>query len=163
MGFKLAIILGALLLASLVGSASYIKYLNNQMAVLKGNQIVLETQIQTQNDSIDAYLEKQEQINFQLTSLEAEKNAALREFNSLRDKFSKHDMNSLALAKPKLIESRVNNGTRKVKESLIKITDPGQFDAPDVELDEVSPPQKETTAPQSPKIEVPNAKIDIRG
>ena len=59
MGFKLAIILGALLLASLAGSASYIKYLNNQMAVLKGNQIVLETQIQTQNDSIDAYLKKQ--------------------------------------------------------------------------------------------------------
>ena len=77
MGFKLAIILGALLLASLAGSASYIKYLNNQMAVLKGNQIVLETQIQTQNDSIDAYLEKQEQINFQLTSLEAEKKCSL--------------------------------------------------------------------------------------
>jgi len=132
MGFKLAIILGALLLASLAGSASYIKYLNNQMAVLKGNQVILENQIEEQNASIDAYLKKQEQVSFQLKSMEAEKNAALREFNSLRDKFSKHDMNSLALAKPKLIESRVNNGTRKVKESLIKITDPGQFDAPDV-------------------------------
>ena len=121
MGFKLAVILGALLVTSLVGSASYIKYLNNQMAVLKGNQVILETQIEEQNASIDAYLKKQEQVSFQPKSMEAEKNEALREFNSLRDKFSKHDMNSLALAKPKLIETRVNNGTRKVKEALVKI------------------------------------------
>jgi hypothetical protein len=152
MGFKLAIILGALLVASLAGSASYIKYLNNQMAVLKGNQVILENQIEEQNASIDAYLKKQEQVSFQLKSMEAEKNEALREFNSLRDKFSKHDMNSLALAKPKLIETRVNNGTRKVKEALVKITDPDQFE-----------PQEEPVETPEIKIEVPDAKADIRG
>jgi len=152
MGFKLAMILGALLLASLAGSASYIKYLNNQMAVLKGNQVILENQIEKQNASIDAYLKKQEQVSFQLKSMEAEKNEALREFNSLRDKFSKHDMNSLALAKPKLIETRVNNGTRKVKEALVKITDPNQFE-----------PQEEPVETPEIKIEVPDAKADIRG
>jgi hypothetical protein len=152
MGFKLAIILGALLVASLAGSASYIKYLNNQMAVLKGNQVILENQIEEQNASIDAYLKKQEQVSFQLKSMEAEKNEALREFNSLRDKFSKHDMNSLALAKPKLIETRVNNGTRKVKEALVKITDPDQFE-----------PQEEPVETPEIKIETPDAKADIRG
>jgi len=152
MGFKLAMILGALLLASLAGSASYNKYLNNQMAVLKGNQVILENQIEEQNASIDAYLKKQEQVSFQLKSMEAEKNEALREFNSLRDKFSKHDMNSLALAKPKLIETRVNNGTRKVKEALVKITDPNQFE-----------PQEEPVETPEIKIEVPDAKADIRG
>ena len=152
MGFKLAIILGALLLASLAGSASYIKYLNNQMAVLKGNQVILENQIEEQNASIDAYLKKQEQVSFQLKSMEAEKNEALREFNSLRDKFSKHDMDSLALAKPKLIEKRVNNGTRKVKEALVKITDPDQFE-----------PQEEPVVTPEIKIETPDAKADIRG
>ena len=152
MGFKLAIILGALLLASLAGSASYIKYLNNQMAVLKGNQVILENQIEEQNASIDAYLKKQEQVSFQLKSMEAEKNEALREFNSLRDKFSKHDMDSLALAKPKLIEKRVNNGTRKVKEALVKITDPNQFE-----------PQEEPVVTPEIKIETPDAKADIRG
>jgi len=152
MGFKLAMILGALLLASLAGSASYIKHLNNQMAVLKGNQVILENQIEEQNASIDAYLKKQEQVSFQLKSMEAEKNEALREFNSLRDKFSKHDMDSLALAKPKLIETRVNNGTRKVKEALVKITDPDQFE-----------PQEETVETPEIKIETPDAKADIRG
>jgi len=153
MGFKLAIILGALLLASLAGSASYIKHLNNQMAVLKGNQVILENQIEEQNASIDAYLKKQEQVSFQLKSMEAEKNEALREFNSLRDKFSKHDMNSLALAKPKLIEKRVNNGTRKVKEALVKITDPDQFE----------PQEEEPVVTPEIKIETPDAKADIRG
>ena len=152
MGFKLAVILGALLVTSLVGSASYIKYLNNQMAVLKGNQVILENQIEEQNASIDAYLKKQEQVSFQLKSMEAEKNEALREFNNLRDKFSKHDMNSLALAKPKLIETRVHNGTRKVKEALVKITDPNQFE-----------PQEEPVETPEIKIEVPDAKADIRG
>ena len=152
MGFKLAMILGALLLVSLVGSASYIKHLNNQMAVLKGNQVILENQIEEQNASIDAYLKKQEQVSFQLKSMEAEKNEALREFNSLRDKFSKHDMDSLALAKPKLIETRVNNGTRKVKEALVKITDPDQFE-----------PQEEPVETPEIKIETPDAKADIRG
>jgi chromosome segregation ATPase len=152
MGFKLAMILGALLLASLAGSASYIKHLNNQMAVLKGNQVILENQIEEQNASIDAYLKKQEQVSFQLKSMEAEKNEALREFNSLRDKFSKHDMDSLALAKPKLIETRVNNGTRKVKEALVKITDPDQFE-----------PQEEPVETPEIKIETPDAKADIRG
>ena len=61
-------------------------------------------------------------------SLEAEKNNAMREFNDLRNKFARHDMNSLALAKPKLIEKRVNNGTMKVKLALIELTDPNQFD-----------------------------------
>ena len=152
MGFKLAMILSALLLASLAGSASYIKHLNNQMAVLKGNQVILENQIEEQNASIDAYLKKQEQVSFQLKSMEAEKNEALREFNSLRDKFSKHDMDSLALAKPKLIETRVNNGTRKVKEALVKITDPDQFE-----------PQEEPVETPEIKIETPDAKADIRG
>ena len=160
MGFKLSIILGLLLVASLTGSAAYIRYLHTQMAVLKGNQIVLETQIEDQNNSIDTYLKKQEQIGFQLNSLEAEKNSALREFNSLRDKFSKHDMNSLTLAKPKLIETRINNGTKKLKEST-------QFDpkteASDVPQPVLTPSESKSRAPQSPEIEVKNAENSIRG
>ena len=85
--------------------------------------------------------------------MEAEKNEALREFNSLRDKFSKHDMDSLALAKTKLIEKRVNNGTRKVKEALVKITDPDQFE----------PQEEEPVVTPEIKIETPDAKADIRG
>ncbi len=60
MGIKLNLILGALLVASLAGSSVYIKYLNNQLATLKGNQIVLEGKIAEQNETIKNYLEDQQ-------------------------------------------------------------------------------------------------------
>ena len=62
MGFKLSLILGGLLLASISGSAIYIKYLHNQMAILQGNQIVLETKIDEQNASIENYLAKRPEL-----------------------------------------------------------------------------------------------------
>jgi len=69
MGFKLNLILGALLVASLAGSSVYIKYLNNQLATLKGNQIVLEGKIAEQNESIKNYLEDQQKNQAQITAL----------------------------------------------------------------------------------------------
>ncbi len=85
----------------------------------------------------------------------------------MRDKFEKHDMNSMALAKPGLIESRVNNGTKKLKESLIRLTDPGQFDpkeeASDASNPVLTPSETKSRAPESPEIEVPNAVSSVRG
>ena len=157
MGFKLAIILGFMLIASIGGSAMYIKLLRADLVIAQGNQMVLESKVAEQNESIEQHLEKQVQINMQLNSLEAEKNNAMREFNDLRNKFARHDMNSLALAKPQLIQKRVNNGTMKVKLALIELTDPNQFDA------KPEPTKEETKEPEAKKIEVPDAKASVRG
>ena len=46
-----------LLFVTIAGSGWYINYLGDQISTLKGNQIVLETQIQEQNESIERYLE----------------------------------------------------------------------------------------------------------
>lgn len=128
MGFKLSLILGGLLLASISGSAIYIKYLHNQMAILQGNQIVLETKIDEQNASIENYLANQKRHNAQLDALEKEKAEANRAVTELRNKFARHDLNNLALMKPKLIESRVNKASAKVMENLVDITKPNMFD-----------------------------------
>jgi hypothetical protein len=157
MGFKLSLILGFLLIASIGGSALYIKLLKADLVIAQGNQMVLESKVAEQNESIERHLEKQAQINMQLNSLEAEKNNAMREFNDLRNKFARHDMNSLALAKPQLIQKRVNNGTMKVKLALIELTDPNQFDA------KPEPTKEETKGPEAKKIEVPDAKAGVRG
>ena len=69
MGFKLSLILGGLLLVSVAGSAWYIDYLNDQIAILKGNQIVLESEIQKQNDSIDRFLEQQKESQNKLNDM----------------------------------------------------------------------------------------------
>jgi len=128
MGFKLSIILGGLLLVSLSGSAWYIDRLQDNISTLKGNQIALESSIKQQNDSIKQHLSKQKQTQEQVNVLTAKNQEAQREVNKLKNTFAKHDLDNLALAKPKLIENIVNKGTKKVKEELIKLTNPNQFD-----------------------------------
>ena len=118
MGFKLSLILGGLLVASLAGST----YLFNQLTQAKANQIVLEDKISEQNESIKQYLAKQEQLSASLGTLEAEKQDALREVNKLRNTFAKHDLDNLALNKPGLIEKIVNKGTTQVMNDLVELT-----------------------------------------
>ena len=127
MGFKLALIMGLLLTGVVSGSYMYIKYLNDQMAILRGNQIVLETKIEEQNTSIKNYLAKQETVNLQLADLEVQKNMAQRQVNNLRNTFAKHDLDNLAMVKPKLIETRINKGTKRVMQGLTDLTNPEQF------------------------------------
>ena len=118
MGFKVSLILGGLLVASLAGST----YLFNQLTQAKANQIVLEDKISEQNESIKQYLAKQEQISADMNKLEAEKQNALREVNKLRNTFAKHDLDNLALNKPGLIEKIVNKGTKQVMNDLVELT-----------------------------------------
>ena len=128
MGFKLSLILGALLLASLAGSAYYIDSLNDRIGVLRGNQIVLESKVREQNDAIDNYLARQQQTQAQLDILEQEKRQAMEDVNRLRKIFARHDMDNLALAKPGLIETRVNKASDRVMTNLEQLSDPNQFD-----------------------------------
>ena len=128
MGFKLSLILGGLLVVSLAGSTYYINYLNDQISILKGNQIVLETEIEKQNESIERYLEQQKNQQVQLNQLEADKQAAMKDVNRLRKTFAKHDLDRLALAKPGLIQNRINKASARVMATLEEITNPTQFD-----------------------------------
>ena len=118
MGFKLSMILGVLLVASLAGS----KYLFDQLSQSKANQIVLESKITEQNDSIKQYLAKQEQLSADLGKLETQKQDALREVNKLRNTFADHDLDNLALNKPGLIEKIVNKGSKQVMNDLVDLT-----------------------------------------
>ena len=118
MGYKISMVLGALLVASLAGS----KYLFDQLSQSKANQVILESKITEQNDSIKQYLAKQEQLSADLGKLEAQKQDALREVNKLRQTFAKHDLDNLALNKPGLIEKIVNKGSKQVMNDLVDLT-----------------------------------------
>ena len=125
---KLSLILGVLLIASLGGSFYYIDYLNDQIAILKGNQIVLETEIERQNESIKNYLEQQKNQQAQLNQLEADKQEAMKDVNRLRKTFANHDLDQLALAKPALLQSKVNKASNRVMTTLENLSNPNQFD-----------------------------------
>ena len=118
MGYKISFVLGLLLAASLAGSW----FLLDQISTLKGNQLILESKISEQNESIKQYLAKQEQLSASLGTLEAEKQNALREVTKLRNTFAKHDLDNLALNKPKLVEKMVNRGTKRVIDNLVTLT-----------------------------------------
>ena len=118
MGYKISFVLGLLLVASLAGSW----YLLEQIAILKGNQLILESKISEQNESIKQYLAKQEQLSASLGVLETDKQNALREVTKLRNTFAKHDLDNLALNKPKLVEKIVNRGTKRVIDNLVTLT-----------------------------------------
>ena len=128
MGFKVAAVLGLMLVLSVAGSAWYIDRLQDEISVLKGNAIALETQINQQNESIKQHLAKVQQTQNQVTALTKKNQEAERQVAKLRDTFAKHDLDNLALAKPKLIETRVNKGTARVKNELVAITNPDQFE-----------------------------------
>jgi biopolymer transport protein ExbB/TolQ len=128
---KIALIMGGLLIATVAGSAFWIDRLQDSIGTLKGNQLVLETKIQEQNDAIKNHLAKQKQTQNQLLSLEKEKQEAMRDVNRLRKTFAKHDLDELALAKPELMQSKINKASKRVLENLEKLTDPNQFDEED--------------------------------
>ncbi len=128
MGYKIAGGLGLILLITISGSAWYIDRLLDQISVLKGNQLILETEIQTQNDQIKNLISNAEKTQTQLNALEKEKNESEREVNELRNTFARHDLDNLALAKPGLIQTKVNRATKRVKDELVALTNPDQFE-----------------------------------
>jgi biopolymer transport protein ExbB/TolQ len=128
---KLALIMGGLLLATIAGSAYWIDRLQDDIGTLKGNQLVLEAKIQEQNEAIETALNNQKKAQTLMASLEKEKQEAMRDVNKLRKTFAKHDLDELTLAKPELMQSKINKASKRVLEYPTKLTDPKQFDEED--------------------------------
>ena len=128
---KLALIMGVLLLATVGGSAWYIDRLQDDISTLKGNQLILEAKIQEQNDAIEAALNNQKKAQTLMASLEKEKQEAMRDVNKLRKTIARHDLDELTLAKPELMQGKINKASKRVLENLEKLTDPNQFDEKD--------------------------------
>ena len=124
---KATLVLAGILVFVTGGSFYWINYLNDQIATLKGNQIVLEIEIEKQNESIKNYLEQQKNQQAQLNQLEADKQKAMQDVNRLRKTFANHDLDELALAKPGLLQSKVNKASTRVMATLEKLSNPNQF------------------------------------
>ena len=128
MGLKLNIIITAVALTLITAMWFYIQFQSKEISQLKANAVVLEGEIQKQNESIKNYLEAQQQRETQIADLQKQNQASQREVAKLKNTFARHNMDNLALNKPGLIENIVNKGTKKVKEDLIALTDPSQYD-----------------------------------
>ena len=58
---KIYLLLGLFSFAVLGGAGWYINFLHDQIAILKGNQIALESKVAEQNEAIDRYLQQQKE------------------------------------------------------------------------------------------------------
>ena len=105
--------IGIILAMSLGG---YFLYQQNES--LKIENLAFQVRDQEQTATIKAQQEsfaKQSQALNNLTSRNAEIEG---EMNRYLDIFKRHNLNKLAIAKPGLIEKRVNDGTKKIFETI---------------------------------------------
>ncbi len=130
-GFKMAAIAAVVAVVATIIGALYWQNSNltAEVAVLNENNGKLEAAVSTQQAAIDAYKDAQAEWSFAFEDLqdrllESERVAmqATEEKRRLNDLFTKHNLTALTLAKPGLIERRINSGTAGVWSVLHDLT-----------------------------------------
>ena len=81
---------------------------------LSAEKAILDTALEQQTASINAMQEQMERQNELNTELQANLQEANSGLNEMRSKFARHDLTRLAIARPGLIQTRINNGTDEV-------------------------------------------------
>ena len=134
MGLNITLVV--LLVAAFAGSYFYINMQKAQIAQLQielqtavNNQEVLESAIANQNDKLQEQLESQRLNQARILELSEMNDEARQEVTAMRNTFARHDMNSLAIARPESIQRIINAGTVRVNQQFVDLTNPRQFDA----------------------------------
>jgi len=104
------------------GGFYYYKDTQARIAVLTENSAKLEQATNTQKQTIDTLVEDAEKYRELNKELNTKLEAANEYKNKLIGKLRKHDLAKLSLQKPGLVEKKINNGTKKLFESLEKLT-----------------------------------------
>ena len=137
---KLAVFLGIMLLLTISAFVGYrmivvaeIEKLELALQTALNNQQVLENTIQAQNDQIVQALESAKKTQQQIQSLNTRYTESQAQVTNLRNKFANHNLEGMALAKPALLEGKINKASARVLENLTVITNPEQFNEESVD------------------------------
>ena len=128
---KLAIALGVALFVSASINAVMFAKLDKAKIELQtaiSNQAVLERTIQDQNEQIIKALASAKKTQAQIQNLNTQYSQSQAQVTNLRNKFAKHNLEGMALAKPALLEGKINKASARVVANLPTITNPDQFD-----------------------------------
>ena len=104
------------------GGWYYYKDTQARIAILTENSAKLEQATNTQKQTIDTLVEDAEKFRELNKDLNIKLEAANEYKNKLIGKLRKHDLAKLSMQKPGLVEKKINNGTKKLFESLEKLT-----------------------------------------
>ena len=120
-------ILLIILLFSSIAGGGYFYYTDTQARIsqLQENNAQLKIAVETNEKTIEG-MEERAEISAQLSQALAEKlQVSEASRNRLIEVFGKHDLTRLALRKPGLIESRINNGTKKAFDGIESVSGSG--------------------------------------
>ena len=104
------------------GGFYYYKDTQARIAILTENSAKLEQATNTQKQTIDTLVEDAEKYRELNKELNTKLEAANEYKNKLIGKLRKHNLAKLSMQKPGLVEKKINNGTKKLFESLEKLT-----------------------------------------
>ena len=107
-----------------VGYGAYYYYKDTQarIATLTENSAKLEQATNTQKQTIDTLVADAAKFRELNKELNIKLDAANDYKNTLIDKLRKHNLAKLSLKKPGLVEKKINYGTKKLFESLEKLS-----------------------------------------
>ena len=108
------------MLAGAGGGYLYVNKLQKDNAILKTNQIKLETAVQESNQVIEQQTKDLKQIRSTLKKVEELNNKLQADRDSLNKRLGKHDIGNLAENKPGLVE-RIINGASKSAARCVEI------------------------------------------
>ena len=119
----------------ILGLGCWWLYSENQTLTM--NNMQLNVAITQQEEAMDAMRESYEKQGESLNQMMS-KNAQIEaEKNRYMDIFKRHDLNKLAIAKPGLLESKVNKGTKNVFDTIEK--DSRELDSLDDPSSDINP------------------------
>ena len=106
---RLALIL--IILASAGGGYWYVQKLQKDNAILKSNQVKLETAVAESNQVIEQQTKDLKKIRSTLKEVEELNDRLQEDKNSLNKRLGKHDIGNLAENKPGLVEKIINKAS----------------------------------------------------
>ena len=106
---RLALIL--IILASAGGGYWYVQKLQKDNAILKSNQVKLETAVAESNQVIEQQSKDMKKIRSTLKEVEELNDRLQEDKNSLNKRLGKHDIGNLAENKPGLVEKIINKAS----------------------------------------------------
>jgi Na+-transporting NADH:ubiquinone oxidoreductase subunit NqrC len=104
------------------GGYYYYKDTQNRIKILTENNVKLEQAKKIQDQTIKTMVKDREKFEKLNKSLQTKLDSANQYRNKLISALRKHDLTRLSQQKPALVEKKINNGTKKLFNSLERIT-----------------------------------------
>jgi|TARA_A100001011_G_scaffold395556_2_gene490930 predicted transcriptional regulator len=113
--FQIKIILTLIVLLGAGGGYLYVNKLQKDNAILKTNQVKLESAIEESSQVIEQQKQDFEKIRNTLNTIEEENKKLLKDKEDLAKRLGKHDIGNLAENKPGLVEKIINNASKSAQ------------------------------------------------